>query len=183
MDNNYGWGIDYSIRQYSQWLINKIHGYEPAYMDYSRLILYLFDSPYKFYGSDEDRYRDGIGLRYNYAQATGDYTILDWDTGCTVLEMLVALAKRLDSDIMGRPDVDNTFYWFWIFIDNLRLRKYTDDRFDEFKVSCIIEDWMENNITFSGDGGLFPLRNSVRDQSLLPVWQQLSDYLKENFIF
>lgn len=183
MNDNYNWGLDYSVRQYSQFLINKIHGYEPAYMDYSRLILYLFDEPYMFYGSDEDRYRDGIGLRYRYAQASGDYVIMDWDVGCTVLEMLVALAQRLDSDIMGQPDKDETYYWFWVFIENLRLRKYTDDRFDETKVRDIIEDWLNNRITFNGDGGLFPLKNPIRNQAMLPVWQQLSDYLKENFIF
>jgi hypothetical protein len=183
VNKNQGWSIDHSVRQYSQFLIDKIHGYEPAYMDYSRLILYLFDSPYKFYGSDEDRYRDGIGLRYIYAQASGDYVILDWDVGCTVLEMLVALAQRLDSDIMGQPDIDETYYWFWLFIDNLHLRKFTDDRFDEYQVRYIIEDWLNNRITFNGDGGLFPLKCPVRNQSSLPVWQQMSDYLKENYHF
>lgn len=183
MNENHGWGIDYSVRQYSQFLINKIHGYEPAYMDYSRLILYLFDKPYKFFGSDEDRYRDGIALRHSYAQASGDMNILEWDAGCTVLEMLVALANRLDSDIMGRPDIDDTFYWFWIFIDNLRLRKYTDDRFDDYKVNRIIEDFLNKDIMYDGDGGLFPLKNPMRDQSELPVWMQLSDYLRENYNF
>ena len=130
-------------------------------------------------GSDNDRYRDGIGLRKLYAENTGDLKILQWDSDCSVFEMLIALAIKIDWGIMGIPTEDKTYFWFWRMIHNLGLSKMRDDNFDEFYILDVIDNWLERNIKYNGEGGIFPLRNPETDQRYESTWDQLNYYLKE----
>ena len=175
--------LDWSIRQYNQWLLEKIHGYDVQYSDFSKLLDLLSSIDYVYYayhnGSDKDRYRDGLDLRNLYSEATNDFYILSWTQDCSVLEMLIALAIKIDFGLMGIPNKDNSYYWFWLMIKNLGLDKMTDKNFDEFYIRDIINSWLNRDIDFNGSGGIFPLKYSESDQRNESTWNQLNNYINE----
>ena len=175
--------LNWSIRQYNQWCLEKIHGYEPKYAVFSKLLTQLWSIPYRYNeyrrGSDIDRYKDGLDLRQTYAEITGDDRILYWDNDCSVMEMLIALAIKIDWGIMGIPTEDKTYYWFWLMIHNLHLSIMTDDNYDEFYISEVIDDWLERRIEYNGKRGIFPLNDPEFNQKYETTWDQLNSYLKE----
>ena len=46
-----------------------------------------------------------------------------------VLEVLVALSRRIEIEIMGEPGNDHIEKWFWIMLSNLGVM-VRDDRYD-----------------------------------------------------
>lgn len=177
--------IHWAVHQYKQWLLERIHGYDPKYSSYSKLLEFLYSTNYRYYsyeyGTDRDRYRDGLALRDSYANETGDFYILQYKDDCSVLEMLIALAIRIDRGLLGIPNEDRSYWWFWQFIDNLDLLRMTDDRYDEFYISEIVNDWLDRTIDYNGNGGIFPLLNARVDQRSETTWRQLNDYINENY--
>lgn len=175
--------LNWSVHQYNQWLLEKIRGYDVKYSNYYRLLQLLFSIPYRYKsyknGTDRDRYRDGMALRNEYAESSNDFYILEWEEECTVLEMLIALAVKIDWVLMGVPDKDNGYWWFWLMIKNLDLHKMTDDRFDEFYILQTIDGWLDRDIGYNGEGGLFPLHETDTDQRYESTWQQMNNYLLE----
>lgn len=175
--------LNWSVRQYNQWLLEKIHGYDTQYSDFSKLLDLLSSIDYVYYayhnGSDKDRYRDGLNLRNIYSESTDDFYILSWAQDCSVLEMLIALAIKIDFGIMGIPNKDNAYYWFWLMLENLGLIKFSDKKFDEHDARKIISDWLYRDIDFNGSGGIFPLKISETDQRNESTWSQLNYYINE----
>ena len=174
---------NWSVRQYNQWLLEKIHGYDVRYADYSRLLDKLFYIPYRYKsyetGTDKDRYRDGMALRQNYSETTGDFYISGWNKECSVLEMLIALAIKIDWGLMGIPNEDKAYWWFWLMLRNLGLQRMDNDRFDEFYISQTIEGWLDRDISYNGKGGIFPLRFADTDQRYESTWKQMNNYIQE----
>jgi hypothetical protein len=80
----------------------------------SREFIYLPETP-----SDENRWEDGIALRREFVRRTHRQKIEQhWlDMGCSVLEMLIGMARRLAFE---QPD-GSVSEWFWHLIDNLGL--------------------------------------------------------------
>lgn len=83
---------------------------------------------------DVNREYDGLALRDEFWAVYGPYrgiterdmAVLD-DVlgGCTALEMMVALARRGENDIMHDPELgDRSDKWFWIMVDNLDLGRF-----------------------------------------------------------
>jgi len=138
---------------------------------------------------DDNRASDGIELREEYLRDIYSPKYVSIDGECSILEMLIALAKRIDFE-MSTPSVDNiadkTAYWFWEMLDNLGLTVFDDENYIEcggkFRVDAIIDNFLNRNYTWSGYGGLFPLRHSQEDQRNVEIWYQMSAYLAEREI-
>src|SRR5687767_11731318 len=81
--------------------------------------------------NDDNRCEDGKALRYEFAEELGLYDIdPDWmGLGCSMLEMLIALSRRLAFYGEHSP-----VYWFWRMMKNLGLDKMNDRRRVDFKV-------------------------------------------------
>ena len=78
--------------------------------------------------NDINRADDGKHLRYEFAseRSYSNYYPID-NRPCSVLEMLIALAIRINDEIMWNPDYgDKTAAWFWEMIDNLGLGNLDD---------------------------------------------------------
>lgn len=127
--------------------------------------------------NDDNRAMDGIRLRLEFME---DHDIESVDEnwlglGCSFLEMLIALSRRLAFEGGGEP-----LEWFWVLIRNLEMIDYTDaqensaDEISE-KVNRVIWRLYKRN----GIGGLFPLRSSKQDQTEVEIWYQLNAYLLE----
>lgn len=170
---------------YYEWLLEGIN--DSKVDDHTKLLNYLYNTP--FYVSrnvemDNSRIRDGLDLRYVYLD--NKISSIPFNTRFTldvsILEVLIALALKCENQIMYDPDMGNRVpVWFWLFLDNLGLLYFTDSNWDEELVSRMIFMWMNREYDYTGQGGLFPLREPGEDQRYVHLWNQLNAYIIENF--
>lgn len=136
---------------------------------------------------DDNRYADGISLRYRfgYDNDIPDAAIAsELDTKpCSVFEMMVALALRMEEDVMATAKEDRTSIWFMQMLESLDLIDMTDDRFDENEARYIIDRFLNREYRRDGAGGLFTIKNRPdKDLRDVEIWYQamwhLNDILK-----
>lgn len=131
-----------------------------------------------FVPNDDNRSEDGRYLRSEFLEDQGwDEQDVDPDwmaIGCSMLEMLVAISRRLSFLGEGEPRD-----WFWIVMNNLGLR-YNDRRtFPQDTVEEVLDHVIWRTYEPNGRGGLFPLEHPDRDQRDVELWYQLNAYLLE----
>ena len=165
---------------YFNWLYDKVDG-----QGYMHLLDELYGTTFKwFVPNDDNRAFEGLDLRDEFIDAHKYYdpTVSIAD-GCTMLEVLIGLARRCesiaDSSNMTMRD------WFWKLIDNLGLSECTDSGFlrnwDEYVVDKKLDYLIGRKYDRNGEGGLFPLKHSKNDQRKVELWYQMSEYLVENY--
>lgn len=153
----------------------------------------------KFFWSvhnDDNRCEDGLNLRDLFIDKNNlDETHLEvryfLKGDCTVFELLVALAQRMNELMYDlEHQEDHTSKWFLEMLRNLKLTRFTDkmaedERFDpvtEAFIDDTLETFMHRSYDFNGSGGLFPLKKRPRkDQSTVEIWYQLMSYMDENY--
>ena len=136
---------------------------------------------------DENRACDGIQLRYRFGRECGipDPVIcaeLD-NRPCSVLELIVALAIRIEGQIMGDESIgDRTASWIFAMITNLGLIGYNNHVFDEREVDRILYIFLNRQYSRTGRGGLFEIPNldPSRDMRNEEIWCQMCWYLNEH---
>ena len=178
------------IHRYFEWLTSLVcYGTTNSYSkQYSRLLLYL--SEIDFYWSipmDENRYIDGGNLRDDFLDSmideidpvTYDNLVLYFnDQPVSVLEVMVALAKRMEDQIMCDDEFGNrTDFWFWTMITNLGLISMDDSSYDQKIVSETIERFLNRDYKINGEGGLFSVPDTRDDLRDLEIWYQMYYYL------
>jgi hypothetical protein len=126
--------------------------------------------------NDDNRVEDGRDLRHEWAEETGISLGREWmNLGCSFLEMLIGLSRRLAFEADGHPPV-----WFWHLIKNLGLQECTDrSNYDHIEVEDRFNTVIYRTYDRNGRGGLFPLRYSRKDQRYVELWYQMSAYLLE----
>ena len=170
--------------KYYKWLTFKI-GHPGGYKKLLRL-LHSIDFTYKI-DMDANRYEDGIELRYTFMSGMGiEYregaSILDV-TPCSVLEMMAALAVRIEHDIMAEPDgEDRTWFWFESMLQNSGLAYENDKCFNEEDAKRTVKIMLEREYQYDGSGGgLFTLNDPPNDLRRTEIWYQamwwLTDYI------
>lgn len=130
--------------------------------------------------NDDNRVEDGRDLRLEFLDSTGLQDVdPSWmHLGCSMLEMLIGLSKRLSFE--GEGSVKD---WFWELLENVELEQCTDTRYNEQMeayVDMVLDRIIWRTYDRSGKGGLFPLQHSIRDQRKLELWYQLCAYLLEH---
>lgn len=129
-----------------------------------------------FIPNDDNRLEDGKALRWEFREQTNNEADSDWlDLGCSFLEMLIALARRLSFDT-ETPARD----WFWHLVNNLELMDHNDRDYVEAEVEEAIDRVIWRTYNPDGSRGLFPLRDPHHDQTQIELWYQMSAYLFEN---
>lgn len=169
---------------YFRWLIGLI-GNDYIEGNYQRLLNKLYRTDY-IWELDYDRNRaaDGLFLRKLFLKETGFPAETDVQNRCcSMLEMLVALARKAEDDIMYNPDFgDRTGYWFWIMIQNLGLDIYDDSYYFEAEVDRILDVFVHHRYAKNGtSGGAFPVRTKEKDLRKTDLWWQMNSYLEENY--
>lgn len=132
--------------------------------------------------NDDNRVEDGRDLRYEFLEETNEeiHNPAWLSLGCSFLEMLIALSRRLAFEADGEPAE-----WFWHLMDNVDLRKYNDLEYGKqaHDNHDAIEDILDTVIwrmyAYDGHGGLFPLHLAHEDQRDTEIWYQLNAYLDE----
>ena len=106
------------------------------------------------------------------------------DTPCSVLEMLIALAQRIEYILADPVFDDRTQQWFWGMIENLGLEPFANNDFyaveKKYHNNIILDRLLERRYLRTGTGGLFPLRTVHEDQTKIEIWYQMMAYLDEN---
>lgn len=129
--------------------------------------------------NDDNRVEDGKDLRYEFFEEEGIYAQgrdLIWlQLGCSMLEFLVALARRFAFEMDG-----TVAERFWELLENLELHELNDQvDIDPEHVEETLDRVIWRTYHYNGGGGLFPLRYPERDQRHIEVWYQLSAYILE----
>lgn len=131
-----------------------------------------------FVPNDDNRAEDGRYLRCEFIEDQGlEEADVDPDwlgMGCSFLEMLVGLSRRLS--FLGDGEARD---WFWHLVNNLGLRYNDRRRFPDEVVEEVLDNVIWRTYEPNGDGGLFPLRRPDRDQRDVELWYQLNAYLLE----
>lgn len=168
--------------RYFEWLykeVGAVRNRNPR-RSYWRLTRQLYTIPFLWnIANDDNRLEDGIELRDEFLGGIGELERIDnWmSLPCSVLEMLIALARRASFESYG-----TTGDWFWHFLQNLNCKGYTDAVYStaiEREVSRVIDRMINREYGFDGAGGLFPLREPRQDQRRVELWYQLSAYILE----
>lgn len=168
-----------NAKGYFKWLLKEINISNTGYED---LFWHLYGRPFTWsIDRDENRAADGIALRRRYLNDGGALQESEFNSPCSVLEMLIALSIRCDREIMGEPDVDAGDRLFWAMIENLRLDVYDDSYFEDEAVDEILDIWLMRRFDQHGNGGPFPVKKVVRNQKKIEIWSQMNDFLNENY--
>lgn len=148
---------------------------------YGYLLRYLFDrSFYAVVDRDNLRSFDGERLRDSYQNTTGRPSPPLRD--CTVLEMLVALSKKIEREIMYDYVVgDRKAEWFWMMLRNLGLLGYDNRHWNEHAAETIVNRFLDREYEPDGTGGLFPRQNPDRDQREMEIWWQMQGYMLDKY--
>ena len=126
---------------------------------------------------DENRYMDGLQLRYRFFLRTG-INVMDNRRPCSMLEMMAALSWRIEEDIMDNPVIGNrTPQWFWHMIAVMGLNGQYDGNFNEDVVNAAIDRVISRKYAYNGDGGLFKVNNPLRDMRTVEIWCQMLWYI------
>lgn len=128
-----------------------------------------------FVPNDDNRAEDGRYLRFEFIEDLALEDVdPDWlEMGCSFLELLVGLSRRLSF-----LDDGEARDWFWHLVNNLGLR-YNDRRFPKENVEEVLDNVIWRTYEPNGAGGIFPLRRPDRDQRDVELWYQLNAYLLE----
>lgn len=156
---------------------------------YSELLHTLFEREFTYIiFNDDNRANDGLNIRNHYAWAN-DISVGFWEgilpNNCTMLEMMLALARRWNDEFLWDPDYgDRTSQWFWEMIKNLGLDFYDNYNFDRDEVNRIIDVFLDREYDSNGEhGGMFPVREHGEDMRETELWYQMNYYLEENYSF
>ena len=163
---------------YFRWLYSQVADPEVInpYATHWRLLRVLYTKEFLWHvPNDDNRIQDGKDLRFEFA---GDQRIDEgWlDLPCSMLEILIALARKLAFEADGRPAG-----WFWTMMTNVDLTQYSDRRrFSDEMIHEVLDRIIFRSYNYSGEGGLFPLKEADRDQREVELWYQMCAYVLEN---
>lgn len=169
---------------YFEWMINKITTDCCDSVSYRNLLSTLHHRNFVYHLlSDENRAEDGKKLRWRYAHNVGENkdrdNIHECLAGpCSILEMMVALAIRIEETIMDDPRYGNrTGQWFWTMIANMGLGGMYNEVYDHRYVNKIITDFLNREYDADGTGGLFRIGFGYGDARKKDIWNQMCIYL------
>lgn len=162
--------------QYVAWLWSQV---ESGKQSYEALAQAMFEKEFVwFIPNDDNRCEDGLDLRTEFMQEMGSTVALRYlsERGCSVLEVVIALSRRLSFAADGSPAE-----WAWTLIKNLELNKMKDPvghrRLE--RIDAALEMLIWRTYAKDGQGGLFPLAWPDQDQTKVELWYQMSAFLNE----
>ncbi len=165
---------DEIINDYFCWLVEIISdGKEESY---TSLLKQLFETLFVYsLERDANRAHDGLDLRDRYSyEMNAD---LDISSPCSVLEMMVALAIRCETDVMYNPAAgDRTCIWFWLMIENLGLLRMTNRVYDNQTVRTVLTRFMNRQYDTDGRGSLFYVPG-IKGMPNEEIWYQMNTFL------
>lgn len=173
--------ISHSIEEdYFEWLfeITCDDGYSDE-ISFRKLLLYLHNTEFRWLDDyDASRYKDGIDLRYRYATTElNDPKRSKEITGrCSVLEMIVAFAIKIEGFMDDTAYGNRTSQWIWVMINSLGLGHMYNNEFNEAEAHEKIERFLDGDYSPDGLGGLFHIPGYREDLRRKNLWAQMCAY-------
>lgn len=195
----------YLHQDYFEWLC-KIVGADPLgpFCNYSHLLTRLFQTDFKIVREfDNNRAVNGKYLRYYYDSnrydfatneqspyhGNGDFYYQNQNFPCSVLEMMIALAKDIDIQYLYSNNC-RLLIWFWIMIESMGLADkkdgYWDHENERNDVDWILRAFNLDAYELTQDGDyrptvlLFPIRNVEGYQQIHNLWEQMIIWYNQN---
>lgn len=173
------WLLNFDETRYFIWLKSQI---DFRKQNYNELMERLFTTPFRYVlDRDKNRVEDALMLRRRYR----DFMQLSYDPFDnaipSVLEVLIALAIRVDKEYLGDPSDPTPGTFFWIMIKNLGLDDLKGYRFSDRFYNNVIDAWLDRKFMKDGVGSPFPVRVDSRDQRKFEMWDQMNHYIYENY--
>lgn len=162
------------MNDYFEWLCDMVE-----IRGQRRMLTHLHLKPFKYFVErDVNRAEDGLALRDKFYDDVypGEDNILDGE--CSILELLIGMAIRMNDITIEIEDDDDISQWFWELIHNLKLDK---SGINISEIDKIIDIFVYREYKPSGVGGAFPLRRPKEDQRNIELWYQMSAYLNETY--
>lgn len=168
---------------YYNWLCDKITDQDFDPSRYQELLGKLYHTEFRWtIQNDRNRAIDGEKLRELYSEETDQdlRTVrMELDFQCTILEMMVALARRCELQIMEDLFVGpRVGRWIRAMLRSMGLLYDVDGLFDEEYVDYVIDAFMDREYEYNGDGGLFKVDDPPEDMRDLEIWYQMQLYLR-----
>lgn len=170
---------------YFDWMYDLVCNTDYSDLTYYELLSTLNDIDFVYINErDVNRAIDGVDFRYRFGYECGYsnemiQTYLDTKP-CSVLEMMIALAFRIEETIMDDPEYgDRTGQWFWNMIVSLGLGSMCDTRFDRAHVEDVIYRFLNRDYKRNGEGGLFTTQDASHDMRTAEIWYQAMWYLND----
>lgn len=150
--------------------------------NYSKLFSYLYSVPFRWtVKNDSNRASDGIRLR---ASIVNDARMVEELGPCRMLEMMIALANRCETDIMQEDQYGNrTGIWFWTMVENLGLITMDDWNYDEETVRAAVNRFLDRKYSRNGYGSIFFANDHGTDLRKAEIWYQMCWFLTEQYDF
>lgn len=179
------------LENYYAWLISLIGGDLPPYDEYTLLLKSLYFHKYVWQEwnlsvvKDSNRALDGIGLRSAYVDAYfggNPYFLAVFnEKGCSILEMMIALARHMEFDMTMAVSDNSVKKWFWLMVQNLGLIQYDDDHYNTSGVNVILHKFLTRGYDNHGAGGMFYIRKPPTSCRETELYYQMEWWLNENF--
>jgi hypothetical protein len=159
-------------QEYFRWLTDRVQEDGHPRKTYGNLFRMLYDTEFVWIiPNDDNRVMDGLDLRVEFFHSR-----VALRKPCSVLEVLVALSRRLAWLAGGSAEG-----WAWQLLCNLELHKFRDpisqrktQQVDEILYALIWRTYYPD-----GTGGFFPLTWPKEDQTKVEIWYQMHAYVKE----
>ena len=174
---------------YFKWLCSIAFPDENIRNKYLNVLNLLNDTSFEYILQlDENRQKDGVDMRYHFSCACKiPYDIIKTyfnNPRCSVLEMMISLAKRCEDFIMSDLSYgDRTDQWFLIMFNNLELYKYDDEHWNVYcyyEVKNILRKFMFREYDSNGsNGGIFISNNPNYDLRNMQLWDQMGLCMQE----
>lgn len=172
--------------EYVRWLEDKV-GWQERHPGSTMVARAMHAHPFKWViPNDDNRCYDGLELRSEWWRDNVPDIEMPDVAWCSMLEMMVALAMRMEDEILYDPSLgDRTADWFWMMMGNLGLDEVCDEMYEDYMLDGrYVDDVLGNVIARTyppnGYGGMFPLERPEEDQRCVEIWQQMQSYLNEH---
>lgn len=152
-----------------------------------KLLKYLYVNPFcPVLSDDENRTKDALELRHDYLVqyelSSSEFEKkqpFSQKKRCNMLEMMVALAKKCEDQIMTNTKLGNrTGFWFWSMVKSLGLINQFDSNISEEAVQRAIYLFTTRKYDQDGKGGLFTIPKIDINMRSIPIWYQAMYYLR-----
>lgn len=141
---------------------------------------------YELIPHDHNRAEDGKSLRTIYLDIGGAHSPSSV-TNCSVLEMMVGVAFRMEHELVDLDESMDVAACFLALLDNVDLSWMTDHKYNGGNGPDVVDDkvytMLDRCYTRAGKGGLFPLRRPDLDQREVEIHYQMQAWMMENYVF
>lgn len=174
--------IEIYWHDYELWILKNVLKLSRSITNFYRpLFTCLHNTPFHWrVDDDRNRATDGMYQRNWFYEECGFSNHLFDAKSCSVLEMLTALAVRMDNEYTGIPGEPDPSGIFMEMLNNLGLLDVPSRNFGKFDGTAeILDKWMNREYEPNGKGGIFPLDHITVDQRIQPIWNQMNSYVTE----